>query len=81
MSSQKPKKRRIIKVQVSFEVSRVSDECLASAYEQVIPVLARATLAGSQPTPKQKEPTRETVEDTSYFNESDFGYCDSVTNS
>lgn len=29
--SQKPKKRRILKVQVSFEVSRVSDECLACA--------------------------------------------------
>ena len=71
--SQKPKKRRILKVQVSFEASRVSDECLVSAYEQVLPVLARATLAGSQQTPKQKEPTRETVEDTSDFNSSDFG--------
>lgn len=78
MSSQKPKKRQILKVQVSFEASRVSDECLACAYEQVLPVVARATLAGSQQTPKQKEPTRE---NTSYFNSSDFGYCDSVTNS
>lgn len=79
--SQKPKKRRILKVQVSFEASRVSDECLVSAYLEVLPVLARATLAGSQQTPKQKESTRETVEDTSDFNSSDFGYCDFVTNS
>ena len=73
MSSQKPKKRRILKVQVSFEVSRVSDECLASAYLEVLPVVARASLIGNQPTPKQKQPTRETVEDTSCFDASDFG--------
>ena len=81
MSSQKPKKRRILKVQVSFEVSRMSDECLASAYLEVLPVVARASLIGSQPTPKQKQPIRETLEDTSCFDGSDFGYCDSVTNS
>lgn len=73
MSSQKPKKRQILKVQVSFEVSRVSDECLAYAYLEVLPVRSRSALTGSQQTPKQKEPTREAFEDTRYFNASDFG--------
>ena len=73
MSSEKPKKRQILKVQVSFEASRVSDECLASAYLEVLPVVARASLIGSQPTPKQKQPTRETLKDTSCFDTSDFG--------
>ena len=81
MSSQKPKKRRILKVQVSFEVSRVSDECLAGAYEQVIPVHSRVAQADSQQPSQHSEPTRVSVESSSFFDSSDFGYGDSVTKS
>jgi len=73
MSSQKPKKSRILKVQVSFEVSRVSDECLASAYEQVIPEQRRPTRKDTQRSYSPKELTREKAEDISYFNSLDCG--------
>lgn len=42
MSRRVSKLRQVIKVTVSFEVSRVADECLASAYEQVVPLVHRA---------------------------------------
>ena len=80
MSSQKPKKRLILKVQVSFEVSRMSDECLAGAYEQVIPVHRRVAQADSQ-QPSKHSPTRVSVESTSFLDSSDFRYDDSVTKS
>ena len=73
MSSQKPKKRPKIKVQVSFEASRVSDNCLASAYEQVVPVHSRTTLKDTQHSSKPIELTRETQEETSLFDSLDFG--------
>ncbi len=64
MSSQKPKKRPKIKVQVSFEASRVSDDCLASAYEQVIPVHSRTT---------RKQTQLVTQEEINLFDSLDFG--------
>ncbi len=73
MSSQKPKKRPILKVQVSFEASRVSNDCLASAYEQVVPVRSRTTLKDSQHSSKPIEPIRETQEETSLFDSLNFG--------
>lgn len=73
MSSQKPKKSRILKVQVSFEVSRVSDECLASAYEQVIPELRLPTRKDTQRSYSPLELTKEKAEDISYSNSDDFG--------
>ena len=68
-------------MQVSFEVSRVSDECLAGAYEQVIPVHSRVAQADSQQPSQHSEPTRVSVESSSFFDSSDFGYGDSVTKS
>lgn len=69
MSSQKPKKRPKIKVQVSFEASRVSDDCLAAAYEQVVPVRSRTTLKDTQHLSKPIEP----IEETSLLDSLDFG--------
>jgi len=73
MSSQKPKKSRILKVQVSFEVSRVSDECLASAYEQVIPELRLQTRTDTQRSDSRREQTRKKAEEISYCNLLDVG--------
>jgi hypothetical protein len=72
MSSQKPKKSRILKVQVSFEASRISDECIACAYEQVIPELRLSTLKSSQNPGLQNELIRERVEEIDYFNSLNF---------
>jgi len=73
MSSKKPKKSRNLKVQVSFEVSRVSDECLASAYEQVIPEQRRPTQKDTKRPIEPLELTRETAEKSRYFDSLDFG--------
>jgi hypothetical protein len=43
MNSKKPKKSRSLKVRVSFEAGRLSDEYLARAYEEVAPELLRRT--------------------------------------
>ncbi len=73
MSSQKPKKRLSLKVQVSFEASRVSDDCLASAYEQVIPVRKRTTRKDTQHSLQPTELARETLEQMNTFDSLDFG--------
>ena len=72
MSSQKPKKRPKIEVIVSFEASRVSHKCLASAYEQVVPMHSRTTIKNSQHSSQPIEP-RETQEETSLFDSLNFG--------
>jgi hypothetical protein len=38
-----PKPKRILEVRASFEVSRLSPEHLASAYEQILPPVRRLT--------------------------------------
>lgn len=43
MSEKAAKKRKSLNVSVSFEPSRLADECLAAAYEQVIPIRSRLT--------------------------------------
>jgi hypothetical protein len=43
MNQPKPKQKRILEVRASFEVSRLSPEYLASAYEQIIPPVCRLT--------------------------------------
>jgi hypothetical protein len=73
MSSKKPKKSRSLKVQVSFEVSRVSDECLASAYEQVIPEQRLPTQKHTKRSIEALEITREMPEESNYFDSLDFG--------
>lgn len=82
MSSRSSKKRKDLKIVVSFEASRVASECLACAYEQVVPLASRTTRdAGSQLPLVHSEPNERTVEEVSLFDGSDSGYCDSVTNS
>jgi hypothetical protein len=48
MNQPKPKQKRTLEVRASFEVSRLSPEYLASAYEQILPPVHRLTS-----TPKQ----------------------------
>lgn len=43
MNQPKPKPKRILEVRASFEVSRLSPEYLASAYEQILPPVCRLT--------------------------------------
>lgn len=48
MNQPKPKQKRILEVRASFEVSRLSPEYLASAYEQILPPVRRATSPAKQ---------------------------------
>lgn len=43
MNQLNPKQKRILEVRASFEVSRLSLEYLASAYEQILPPVRRVT--------------------------------------
>ena len=43
MNQSNPKQKRILEVRASFEVSRLSPEYLASAYEQILPPVRRVT--------------------------------------
>jgi hypothetical protein len=43
MNQPKPRKKRILEVRTSFEVSRLSPEYLVSAYEQILPPVRRLT--------------------------------------
>jgi hypothetical protein len=48
MNQPKPKQQRILEVRASFEVSRLSPEYLASAYEQILPPVRRVTSISKQ---------------------------------
>jgi hypothetical protein len=50
MNQPKPKQKRILEVRASFEVSRLSPEYLASAYEQILPPVRRLTSTTQQPS-------------------------------
>jgi hypothetical protein len=50
MNQPKPKQKRILEVRASFEVSRLSPEYLASAYEQILPPVRRLTSTTKQPS-------------------------------
>ena len=43
MNQTNPKQKRLLEVRASFEVSRLSPEYLASAYEQILPAVRRFT--------------------------------------
>ncbi len=81
MSSQLPNKRKQLKVMVSFETSRLADECLASAYEQVVPLVSRATPSQGPSASVETAQAQPAQEKVSGFDSLDCGYCDSVTNS
>lgn len=57
---EKTRSRRVAKghkslvVTVSFEGHRLADECLASADEQVVPLISRDTAATSTPVDSEK---------------------------
>ncbi len=68
MSSKKPKNSHNLKVQVSFEASRLSDECLARAYEEVAPELLKRTRKNIQRPCLQSELIREIASICSNFN-------------
>lgn len=56
MSHQKSK--RELKIKVRFEASRIAGECLANAYEQVVPLVRRTTVASGETAnelPESKE--------------------------
>jgi hypothetical protein len=48
MNQPKPKQKRILEVRASFEVSRLSPEYLASAYEQILSPVRRLTSTTKQ---------------------------------
>jgi hypothetical protein len=50
MNQPKLKQQRILEVRASFEVSRLSPEYLASAYEQTLPPVRRLTSTTKQPS-------------------------------
>jgi hypothetical protein len=50
MNQPKPKQKRILEVRASFEVSRLSSEYLASAYEQILPPVRRLTSTTKHPS-------------------------------
>jgi len=57
MSHQKSK--RELEIHVRFEASRIAEECLAKAYEQVVPLVRRTTTANGETAnelPEPKEP-------------------------
>jgi hypothetical protein len=43
MDQPQPKRKRVLEVRTSFEVSRLSPESLATAYEQLLPPVRRVT--------------------------------------
>ena len=58
MSHQQSK--RELKIHVRFEASRIASECLANAYEQIVPLVRRTTAASGEtvnelPEPRQRK--------------------------
>jgi len=43
MHQPKSNRKRQLEIQVSFEVSRLSRDYLANAYEQIVPLISRTT--------------------------------------
>jgi len=57
MSHQKSK--RELEIHVRFEASRIACECLANAYEQIVPLVRRTTAASRETVnelPEAREP-------------------------
>lgn len=54
------KSQRELKIHVCFEASRIASECLANAYEQIVPLVRRTTAASGEtanelPQPKERK--------------------------
>jgi len=57
MSQRKPQKD--LEVHVSFEVSRVASSCIASAYEQIVPLVRRSIAVPPELLKEQLETEQE----------------------
>ena len=61
MSRRKHKRDQALEVHVRFEVSHVALECLASAYEQIVPQVRSCTSASRERSNIKPEPTQQQV--------------------
>lgn len=50
-----------LEVHVRFEASHVASECLANAYEQIVPLVRQATKASKEKTNVLPQPTERQV--------------------
>jgi len=57
----KGKPKPVLEVKVSFEASRIAAECLASAYEQIVPQVSCCTSASRKTTHAKPEPPQQQV--------------------
>ena len=55
MSRRQKKRQPALEVKVSFEASRIASECLASAYEQIVPQVSCCTSASRKKNNAQPE--------------------------
>lgn len=61
MSRRQNKRKPALEVKVSFEASRIASECLASAYEQIVPQVSCCTSASRKKTNAKPEPPQQQV--------------------
>lgn len=61
MSRRQKKRKQALEVKVSFEASRIALECLASAYEQIVPQVRCCTSASRKKTNAKPEPPQQQV--------------------
>jgi hypothetical protein len=61
MSRRQKKRQPALEVKVSFEASRIASECLASAYEQIVPQVRCCTSASKKKTNAEPEPQQRQV--------------------
>ena len=55
MSRRQKKRQPALEVKVSFEASRIASECLASAYEQIVPQVSCCTSTSRKKTNAKSE--------------------------
>ena len=61
MSRRQKKRKPALEVKVSFEASRIASECLANAYEQIVPQVSCCTSASRKKTNANPEPPQQQV--------------------
>lgn len=61
MSRRQKKRQPALEVKVSFEASRIALECLASAYEQILPQVSCCTSANRKKNNAKPEPPQQQV--------------------
>ena len=58
-SMSRKKSQRELEVHVHFEASRIAGECLANAYEQIVPLVRRSTAASGETANELPEPRKQ----------------------